>query len=96
MTTSHTDSIIAFDGAAIASLRSSFRGELLTADTPGYDRARNVWNGNIDRRPALVARCSGVADVRAAVEFCRELGLPVSIRGEDTAPPVTAPMTLAW
>ena len=87
MTTSHTDSIIAFDGAAIASLRSSFRGELLTADTPGYDRARNVWNGNIDRRPALVARCSGVADVRAAVEFCRELGLPVSIRGGGHSAP---------
>ena len=87
MTTSHPESMIAGDGAAIASLRSSFRGELLTADTPGYDRARSVWNGNIDRRPALVARCTGVADVRAAVRFCGDLGLPVSVRGGGHSAP---------
>jgi FAD/FMN-containing dehydrogenase len=79
--------MVAVDGAAMAALRSSFRGELLTAETPGYDRARSVWNGNIDRRPALIARCAGVADVRAAIQFCSDLGLPVSVRGGGHSAP---------
>lgn len=87
MTTADPVSAIAFDGASIASLRSSFRGEILTAETPGYDRARSVWNGNIDRRPALIARCTGVADVQAAVQLCGELGVPVSVRGGGHSAP---------
>jgi FAD/FMN-containing dehydrogenase len=61
-------------------LAEAFRGELLLAADPGYDDARKIWNGAIDRRPACVARCSGVADVVAAVRFARECDLAVAVR----------------
>jgi FAD/FMN-containing dehydrogenase len=57
-----------------------FGGELLRDGDPGYDEARRVFNAAIDRRPALIARCTGAADVIAAVGFAREQGLPVSVR----------------
>ena len=66
---------------AIAALRAVFQGDLIGIGDPGYEDARRVWNGNIDRHPALVARCRGVADVRHAVSFVREAGLLVSVRG---------------
>ena len=47
----------------------------------GFDAARQIWNGHVQRRPALVARCRGVADVIAAVRFCRDNDLPASVRG---------------
>ena len=47
-------------------------GELITPDHPSYDAARQVWNGEIQRRPALIARCRGAADVAAAIRFARE------------------------
>ncbi|MDQ4040219.1 MAG: FAD-binding oxidoreductase [Actinomycetota bacterium] len=62
-------------------LAESFRGELVGPDHPGYDEHRKVWNGSIDRRPALIARCTGVADVVAAVRFAREADLEVAVRG---------------
>jgi FAD/FMN-containing dehydrogenase len=58
-----------------------FGGELLRDGDPGYDESRTVFNASIDRRPALIARCTGVADVIAAVGFAREQGLAVSVRG---------------
>jgi FAD/FMN-containing dehydrogenase len=58
-----------------------FGGELLRDGDPGYDDARRVFNATIDRRPALIARCSGVADVIAALGVAREHGLEVSVRG---------------
>ena len=67
--------------AIIADLKSSLRGDLLQPGDEGYDAARAVWNGMIDRRPALIARCRGAADVIASVNFAREQGLLVSIRG---------------
>jgi FAD/FMN-containing dehydrogenase len=69
------------DRAAVEGLRPGFAGQLLTPGDEGYDAARKVWNGAIDRRPALIARCIGVADVIAAVRFGRERGLLVSVRG---------------
>ncbi len=57
-----------------------FAGELLRDGDPGYDEARTVFNAAIDRRPALIARCTGVADVQAALGYAREQSLPVSVR----------------
>jgi hypothetical protein len=64
-----------------ADLRAHFRGALLEPGEEGYDEARRVWNGAIDRRPALIARCAGSDDVAAAVRFARERRLPLSVRG---------------
>lgn len=62
-------------------LSASLRGQLLTREAPGYDQARTVWNAMIDRRPALIARCAGAADVVRVVRFAGEHGLPVAVRG---------------
>ncbi|HEY3015662.1 MAG TPA: FAD-dependent oxidoreductase, partial [Nocardioides sp.] len=69
------------DTRALADLRPRFRGALLRPGEEGYDEARRVWNGAIDRRPALVARCAGSDDVVEAVRFARERDLLVSVRG---------------
>lgn len=66
---------------AIAPLAAGFRGTLLQPGDPGYDDARLVRNGLIDRSPALIARCHGTADVVAAVNFARDQGLDLSVRG---------------
>src|SRR5262249_61579049 len=58
-----------------------FRGRLISADHADYDIARAVWNGAIDRRPRLIARCIGTADVVAAVRFARDHDLEIAIRG---------------
>jgi FAD/FMN-containing dehydrogenase len=68
-------------GAALASLRGGFEGELLAAADPGYESARRVWNGMVDRRPALIARCASERDVVAALHAARERGFPVAVRG---------------
>src|SRR3954452_14701208 len=65
------------DPAAVA----AFGGELLQDGDPGYDDARRVFNAAIDRRPALVARCTGAADVMSALALAREHHLDVSVRG---------------
>lgn len=62
-------------------LAGEFVGEILEDGDPGYDSGRAVWNAMIDRRPALIARCRGTADVIAAVNHARDRGLAVSIRG---------------
>ena len=66
---------------ALQPLRSAFRGELIRPGESGYDGARAIWNGMIDKRPALIARCRGVADVIEAVRFARARSLPTAIRG---------------
>ena len=58
-----------------------FRGELVAAEHAGYDDARAVWNGTVDRRPRLIARCTGAADVAAAVRFARDRDLEIAVRG---------------
>jgi FAD/FMN-containing dehydrogenase len=67
--------------AAVEDLAAGLRGPLLRPDDGNYDEARKVWNGMIDRRPALIARCAGVADVIAAVRFARTHGVLVSVKG---------------
>src|SRR3954451_17674202 len=68
------------DGS-IAELAEAVRGEVIRPADPGYEQARAVWNGAIDRRPALIVRCAGVADVLKAVEFARSEQLVVAVRG---------------
>jgi FAD/FMN-containing dehydrogenase len=67
--------------ADLDTLRADFLGELVTPDQAGYEDARRIWNGDIGRRPDLIARCTGPADVAAAVRFGRERDLLVSVRG---------------
>jgi FAD/FMN-containing dehydrogenase len=69
------------DRTGVASFTARIRGSALRPGEAGYHEARKVWNGMIDRRPALIVRCAGTADVIACVNFAREEGLPLAIRG---------------
>jgi FAD/FMN-containing dehydrogenase len=71
---------VAISGGALRNLKASLRGRLLLATDPGYDEARHVLNGAIDRRPALIVQPTGAADVRTAVAFARSLGLLVAVK----------------
>jgi FAD/FMN-containing dehydrogenase len=79
ITTEGDDKIL--EEAVVQDFAAGLRGPLLRPGDGGYDEARKVWNGMIDRRPALIARCAGVADVIAAVRFARTRELLVSVRG---------------
>ncbi|WP_207946876.1 FAD-binding oxidoreductase [Actinomadura sp. 7K507] len=72
MATSRTD--------AGALLRRDFAGQVLVPGDGGYDESRRVWNGMVDRRPALIARCTGREDVAAAIRFGRAQGLEIGVR----------------
>jgi FAD/FMN-containing dehydrogenase len=65
----------------VEAFKATLRGPVLLPGDPGYDEARSIWNGMIDRRPAMIVRCAGTADVVAAVGFARENGLPLAVRG---------------
>jgi FAD/FMN-containing dehydrogenase len=65
----------------VAALRNTLRGEVVAPSDPEYDRARAVWNGIIDRRPAAIARCADTDDVVQAIGIARDLRPPLSIRG---------------
>jgi FAD/FMN-containing dehydrogenase len=67
--------------SAIEEFKASLRGELIEPQSAGYDEARKVWNGMIDKRPALIVRCAGVRDVVHTVRFARDNDLLVSVRG---------------
>ena len=71
----------------IKKLRGALRGELILPGDGGYEAGRRVWNGNVDRRPALIARCVGVADVQQTVDFARTHRLAVSVRGGGHSAP---------
>jgi FAD/FMN-containing dehydrogenase len=71
----------ALGDATVQELRDELGGELVAPGEPAYDEARSVWNGMIDRRPALIARCAGTSDVIAAIRFARSEGLRVAVRG---------------
>ncbi len=73
--------VLAMDATALDELNASFGGELVRPGDPEYDERRRVWNGSIDRHPALIARCHGEADVVAAVKFAVGTDLPVAVRG---------------
>src|SRR5438874_842476 len=79
LTMDGTDAIL--EEAAVLEFAAGLRGPLLRPGDGGYDEARKVWNGMIDRRPALIARCAGAADVMAAIRFAHTHELLVSVRG---------------
>jgi FAD/FMN-containing dehydrogenase len=65
----------------IQKYQANLRGKLLRPGDEEYEKARRVWNGMIDRRPALIAQCADVADVMTSVNFARDNGLVVAVRG---------------
>ena len=69
------------DAERLESLRGAVSGSLLAPGDGGYDEARRVHNGLIDRRPALIARCQNTADIADAVRFARAEGLDICVRG---------------
>ena len=69
------------DETAVEDFRNTLLGTLLGPDDEGYDEARSVWNGTIDRRPRLIARCAGAADVARSVRFARDHDLEIAVRG---------------
>ena len=69
------------EDSAVEGLRFNFRGDLIRPGEPGYDEARSRHNAMFDKRPALIARCTGTADVQGALGFARQAGLPIAIRG---------------
>ena len=71
----------ALDESAVAALEAALRGDLIRRGDAGYDQARSVYNGMIDRRPALIARCVDAADVQTAVNFARENDILLAVRG---------------
>jgi FAD/FMN-containing dehydrogenase len=77
--TTGTDAVLGEE--AVQAFRSRLRGDLTRPGDPGYDAARRVYNGMIDRHPALVVRCANVADVMSAVTFAREQHLTLAVRG---------------
>ena len=78
-TTNGTQTMI--EATEVAAFQARLRGNVLRHSDAGYDDARKVWNGMIDKRPALIARCTGVADVMDAVNFARTNNLLLSVRG---------------
>ncbi len=67
--------------AEVDALARVLRGELIMSGHPDYDAARRVWNGAIDKHPALISRCAGTADVQAAIRFARRHDLRMTVRG---------------
>lgn len=74
-------STLALDDTGLVALETRMRGPLLTPQSAGYDEVRRIWNGMIDRRPAVIARCLGTADVMACVRFAAEHRLLTAVRG---------------
>ncbi len=72
---------LSLEAAAVKELAESLGGRLLLSESEGYEAARKIWNGMIDRRPALIAVCTSATDVQHAVTFASERGLLVSVKG---------------
>src|SRR5579871_2121233 len=69
------------ENSVLHKFRGQVRGTVLCPGDEGYDAARAVWNARVDRRPGLILRCAGVADVIRGVQFARQNGMEFSIRG---------------
>ena len=72
---------VQIDGEAVDELQTALRGPLLTAESLDYDEVRQVWNKMIDKRPALIVRCTGTADVVTCVNFARQHNILLAVRG---------------
>jgi len=73
--------MVSLSGSALDSLRTGFGGELILPADAGYDDGRSLWNGDIDRRPAVIACASSADDVAAAIRFARDHDLEIAVRG---------------
>ena len=73
--------------ASTEQIRSRFQGQVIGPEDAGYDDARRIWNGMIDKRPLAVVRVAGVEDIRQGIALCREAHLPLAVRsgGHDVA-----------
>src|SRR6266699_1339221 len=76
------------EAPTLTSFRDRFAGEIVLPDDDGYDAARAVWNGMIDRRPALVVRPTGAADVISAIRLARDEDLTIAVRSGGHSIPV--------
>jgi FAD/FMN-containing dehydrogenase len=72
---------LVIDAALVDALRADFGGEIILPGDTTYETARKIWNASIDKHPAMIARCSGVADIAIAIAFARANDLPASVRG---------------
>src|SRR5512146_2805276 len=72
---------MSIDERAVARLRAAVRGAVITPDAGDYDEGRRVWNGMIDKRPAVIIRAGGEIDVAPVIAVARETGAPLAIRG---------------
>jgi FAD/FMN-containing dehydrogenase len=81
MTSGHVADAPTLGEATVREFREELRGDLVLPGDAAYDEARSVWNGMIDRRPAMIARCEGTNDVITAIRFARSEGLTVAVRG---------------
>jgi hypothetical protein len=79
--TQQQHTLTTLDESAVQEFAAQLHGELIQPGDAAYDEARKVWNGMIDRHPALIVRCTTTADVVAAVNFAREQGLALAVRG---------------
>lgn len=84
------------NNSTLQSLQEKVRGTVITPDHEGYNSARTVYNGMIDKRPAAVLQVSQVADVISAVNFARDAGMDVAFAAAATAPRALARAMAAW
>src|SRR5215218_4228623 len=91
-----TSAHASIDQLALDEFGSTLRGELVRPGDDRYDARRRVWNASIDRYPALIARCAGVADIIDAVRFARTHHLLVAVRGGGHSYPGYGCATAAW
>src|SRR5262249_58957843 len=79
------------DSRRLTAFRAGFRGDVVLPDDEGYDAARAVWNGMIDRRPAAILRPTTADEVAGALRFARDGGLPIAVRSGGPSPAAPPP-----